>query len=197
MLFRAPFLERIATGDITVAFRMWRRPTVKASGTLKTSVGVLAIESVTAISPKAITDADAKRAGFANRAEVLADLVDQADAMLYRIEFKLAGEDPRIALREDSDLSAADLQALIKKLNAMDAAAIRADESPWTRATLKLIAKNDGVRAGDLAADLGVEKEAFKIRVRRLKNLGLTESLGTGYRISPRGTSFLQADGSK
>lgn len=197
MLFRGPFLERIATGDITVAFRMWRRPTVKVGGTLKTSVGVLAIESVTPITPKAITDADAKRAGFANRAEVIADLVDQADATLYRIEFKLAGEDPRIALREDSDLSATDLQALTKKLNAMDAAAIRADESPWTRATLKLIAKNDGVRAGDLAAELGVEKEVFKVRVRRLKNLGLTESLGTGYRLSPRGASFLQADGSK
>ncbi len=33
----------------------------------------------------------------------------------------------------------------------------------------------------------GLEKQKFKLNVRKLKNLGLTESLGTGYRISPRG----------
>jgi hypothetical protein len=31
----------------------------------------------------------------------------------------------------------------------------------------------------------------FKRRVRRLKELGLTESLPVGYRLSPRGRSFL------
>jgi len=39
---------------------------------------------------------------------------------------------------------------------------------------------------------VGLEKEAFKLNVRKLKNLGLTESLGTGYRISPRGRSVLE-----
>ena len=31
----------------------------------------------------------------------------------------------------------------------------------------------------------------FKLHVRKLKNLGLTISLGTGYRLSPRGESYL------
>ena len=34
-----------------------------------------------------------------------------------------------------------------------------------------------------------MERDPFKIRVRRLKDLGLTESLDVGYRISPRGAA--------
>ena len=31
----------------------------------------------------------------------------------------------------------------------------------------------------------------FKLNVRKLKQLGLTESLSTGYHLSPRGVAFL------
>jgi hypothetical protein len=41
-------------------------------------------------------------------------------------------------------------------------------------------------------ADLGVAVEVLKRRVRRLKELGLTESLGTGYRLSPRGEAYVE-----
>ena len=57
---------------------------------------------------------------------------------------------------------------------------------------LRLIGESTGTRAADLAAQLGEPDLArFKSRVRRLKNLGLTESLGVGYRISPRGRALL------
>ena len=36
-----------------------------------------------------------------------------------------------------------------------------------------------------------MERLAFKSDVRKLKALGLTESLGTGYRLSPRGQAWL------
>ena len=49
------------------------------------------------------------------------------------------------------------------------------------------------MRAGDLAAELGMERLPFKTDVRKLKALGLTESLDVGYRLSPRGTAFLAA----
>jgi hypothetical protein len=39
---------------------------------------------------------------------------------------------------------------------------------------------------------LGQEKLQFKVNVRKLKALGLTESLETGYRLSPRGVAFLR-----
>jgi hypothetical protein len=49
------------------------------------------------------------------------------------------------------------------------------------------------VRAEDLAADMGREKMPFKRDVRKLKELGLTESLSPGYRLSPRGEALLKA----
>ena len=56
---------------------------------------------------------------------------------------------------------------------------------------LRLIGDRPGVRAGDLAAELGRERLAFKADVRKLKALGLTESLEIGYRLSPRGRAWL------
>jgi hypothetical protein len=55
---------------------------------------------------------------------------------------------------------------------------------------LDLIARNPGVRAPDLAAGLGLETLPFKRDVRKLKELGLTESLEVGYRLSPRGQAY-------
>lgn len=61
----------------------------------------------------------------------------------------------------------------------------------WTRATLKAIVKKPGTRAGYLAMSVGLDTPTFKRNVRKLKGLGLTESLETGYRLSPRGKAFM------
>ena len=63
---------------------------------------------------------------------------------------------------------------------------------PWTVATLEMIRDHPEVAAADLAAALGRERLPFKADVRRLKELGLTESLRPGYRLSPRGVGFLE-----
>ena len=55
---------------------------------------------------------------------------------------------------------------------------------PWTASTLRLVADNPEVRAADLAESVGRDRDSFKTDVRKLKNLGLTESLLVGYRIS-------------
>src|ERR687897_3352988 len=106
MLFRQDVLHRIGEGGVTLAFRRWRRPTVKAGGTLRTRVGVLAIDSVELVDEEQVTDADARRAGAADRQALLAGL--PAEGALRRIEFRLAGPDPRIALRKRSDISSAE-----------------------------------------------------------------------------------------
>ena len=62
---------------------------------------------------------------------------------------------------------------------------------PWTAPVLHLLAQNPGVRAGDLAPMVAQEIAAFKLNVRKLKTLGLTESLEVGYRLSPRGAALL------
>ena len=188
MLFKERFWPGIADGSVTLAFRRWKRPTVRADGTLQSPVGLLAIDSVDTIDESAISEADARRAGFESRNDLLGELGNrQGD--LYRITFHVAGPDPRIALRERDTLSNDDLADVTARLARIDAAS---KDGPWTADVLRLISESTGTRAADLAAQLGEPDLArFKSRVRRLKNLGLTESLGTGYRISPRGRALL------
>jgi Mn-dependent DtxR family transcriptional regulator len=71
------------------------------------------------------------------------------------------------------------------------AALDRRATTPWTQATLELIGRRPETRAATLARELGQEREPFKLNVRKLKNLGLTESLELGYRLSARGESVL------
>lgn len=74
MLLRRDTLERIVAGDIDLVYRLWRRPTVRAGGRLRTAMGELAIVAVDAIDPAAVTDAEARRAGLASADEVRAAL---------------------------------------------------------------------------------------------------------------------------
>ena len=68
----------------------------------------------------------------------------------------------------------------------------RAENGPWTRQVLTLIANNPAVLAENLGKRLGMEKHPFKAKVRQLKALGLTISLDVGYRLSPRGEALLR-----
>ncbi len=185
MLFRLETLRGIEAGEVTLAFRRWRHPTVRAGGTLRTRVGVLAIESVEPVKEAAISDAEARRAGAADRAELIAQL--RPEGTLYRIEFRLAGPDPRIALRERADLDDEERAAIDARLARFDAAS---RHGPWTARVLDLIAERPATRAPELAAELGRETAPFKADVRKLKELGLTESLERGYRLSPRGRAY-------
>jgi hypothetical protein len=189
MLFKQKFLQGIVSGEVTLAFRRWRRPSVRAGGRLRTWAGVVAIGAVDVVAADAITTRDARRAGYADRAELLEDLGERGDT-LYRIELRFAGADPRRELRAKSELSAEDIAELQRRLARFDAASRR---GPWTRVTLELIARHPGKRAADLAASIGRDRLSFKTDVRKLKELGLTESLEVGYRLSPRGLAFLQS----
>jgi len=186
MLFNQRALEGIAAGEIDLAFRRWRRPTVKAGGTLRTRAGVLAIDSVEPIGVRVITAGDARRAGFASRRELLASL--RPEGRLYRIEFRRIGDDPRTVLRRRARIRKEERAELDARLARMD----RARGEPWTRRVLELIADQPGTLAADLATSLGREKVPFKRDVRKLKELGLTESLPVGYRLSPRGRAYLR-----
>jgi len=190
LLFRQAFLNGMRDGTITLAFRRWRRPTVRTGGTLLTAVGQIDIRSVTVVAFSAITERDARRAGYPSRAALVAELEQRSEGDIYRVELGPLRADPRIALRRAPATTDADLHKLQERLRRMDS---RAAAGPWTRRTLQLIASRPGVRAGDLCAVLGQEKDEFKARVRRLKALGLTESLEVGYRLSLRGTSLLAA----
>jgi hypothetical protein len=151
-------------------------------------VGELRIDSVEPVERGEITAADAVRAGHASLDELLAELDARGDAQIWRVELHWAGEDPRRALREQAELSAAEAGELRARLERLDKAS---RHGPWTRQTLDLIARHPELRAEDLAASIGREKLPFKRDVRKLKELGLTESLDVGYRLSPRGAAVL------
>jgi hypothetical protein len=191
MLFRSQDVKGIHAGDITLAFRRWKRPTVKAGGTLRIPGGVLAIEAVEVIEPSDVTDKDARRAGRDSRASVLAELEKYPDGELYRIRFRFGGGDDRVALREKAELSDTELNTVLQSLSRFDRHG--GDNGAWTKKVLSAIARSPGQRAADMAATLGFEKMWFKTHVRKLKALGLTESLEVGYRISPRGRKILAA----
>lgn len=190
MLIRRDVLDRIVTHEIDLAFRRWQRATVKPGGTLNTAVGVLAIDAVDIVDESEISAEDAKRAGFASVAALRKELARRTDGEVYRIRLHHVGDDPRVALREDADLDAEQLAAIAARLDRLD----RARVEPWTRVVLELIRDHPATRAPELAASLGRETQPFKNDVRKLKALGLTESLLVGYRLSPRGETFLQHD---
>lgn len=188
MQIRLPTLRAIAEGTVTVAFRRWDRPRVRVGGTQRTPVGVLEFTSVEPVDEAGLTEADARAAGFADLAALRR--AQTGERQLYRIGLRLAGPDPRVALREQTELDDAERAAIAARLARLDRASRR---GPWTATVLDLIAANPGVRAPDLAAGLGLETLPFKRDVRKLKELGLTESLEVGYRLSPRGEAFRSA----
>jgi hypothetical protein len=95
-------------------------------------------------------------------------------------------------LAATADLSPTDRSEIDRRLDRLDRAS---SFGSWTRATLEVIAAQPATRAADLAAGFGRETLPFKNDVRKLKNLGLTESLEVGYRLSPRGQAFIEGTG--
>lgn len=188
MLLNAKHLEGIASGKIKLAFRKWKKPTVKTGGRLRTRIGVLAIQAVDQISEKEISERDAKLAGFKSKAELLQDL-KLRDGLLYRIRLSLAGPDERITLRTKREISSVEWNELKEKLDRLDAHGIH---GPWVFNFLSVVSTNPGVLSTTLASSLGLERKWFKQHMRQLKELGLTESLEIGYRISPRGEAVLK-----
>jgi hypothetical protein len=188
VLFTKRFWSGIADGSITVAFRRWKRPTVKRGGTLRSPGGLLAIDDVRPIELDAIRDRDARAAGYDSRAELVEEL-GRRDGTLYRVDFHPAGPDPRDALRATTTLTDEEWSDLERRLARLDRASAR---GPWTGETLRLIAERPATRAADLAAALDRDTPSFKLDVRKLKALGITVSLEVGYRLSPRGEALLR-----
>ena len=190
MLFTKRFWDGLGNGSVTLAFRRWKRPTVKAGGALRSPGGYLAIDAVELVGEEDLDDVQARRAGYGDLAELRTELGPPVPGRaLYRVTFHLAGPDPREVLRADDALTDDDVAELRKRLDRLD----RASPEPWTDATLRAIAAQPGVVSTTLAEQLGMARPPFKLNVRRLKALGLTETLKIGYRLSPRGAAFLAA----
>jgi hypothetical protein len=188
MMLPAQVARGVADGSVTLAFRRWKRQDVRPGATFRTVAGVVRVESVSVVDPAAITDEEALAAGHRDADRLRSRLQDGPGLHTYRVVLSWAGPDPRVALRERDDLTDDDVRELDARLERLDRAS---SHGPWTMATLDLVRRRPHVRAPDLAAELGRERDPFKIDVRKLKNLGLTRSFEVGYDLSPRGVAYL------
>src|SRR6478735_2224703 len=177
MMIRPAELAAIRAGTIDLAFRRWAKPRVVVGTRMRTAVGVIEVTSLEQVTVSSLRADDARRAGAASLAALRQALSARSEDPAWRIGLAYAGPDPREALRStvpDSD----EIASINARLDRLDASS---SYGAWTRQTL------------DLAEQVGRETQEFKKDVRKLKELGLTESLAIGYLLSPRGEAVVDA----
>ena len=160
---------------------------MKTDGTLKTSIGMLAITSVVRCEENDIGETEARKAGWESREGLLREL-GKKTGDLFRVELRYVGEDPRIALRAEAP-TGEELDSIVQRLERFDRAS---NHGEWTLKTLRAIREHPRLPAVKLAPKIGFEKDWLKIQVRKLKNLGLTVSHKEGYSLSIRGEAVLR-----
>lgn len=95
MEFSRELRDAVLSGDITLSFRLWRRPQVKAGGRYRVGSGQIEVDSVELIPFSAVDSADLRRCGEESleslrRRAAHAGPIDNA-TLLYRIEFHVVG----------------------------------------------------------------------------------------------------------
>ena len=190
MLFKRHVLQGIAGGKVALAFRRWKRPQVRPGAGIRTALGVVRIGDVRPIAETSLNEDHAHKAGFDTLAALKQDLCEGEDRQLFLVEVVGMEDDARAGLRQADRLDEEEAKALAHRLDAWDRANRMGGHH---RRILTEIAGMPGVPAARLAELLDIEKMKLKRDVRKLKEFGLTESLSVGYRLSPRGQSFLEA----
>lgn len=190
LLFKKPFFAGLQDGTITLTFRRWHKPHVRPGGRYRCHpIGVLEVDQLDLITVAQIPESDAAAAGFATRdalVSYLAELGPLDDTTpVYRVALHHGGDGDRVELALADELTADDVATIRAKLARLDR------DEKWTQKTLNVIDKHPRVAASQLAKKLGRETLPFKVDVRKLKKLGLTQSFEVGYEISPRGRAYL------
>ena len=188
MLFKVKHLEGIKNGRITLAFRKWKRPRVLKGSLIKSPIGQIEILNINSAGIDQISKLDAALSGI-EYGDLIATLNSISQGNIYKIELKYHSLDPRLILREQSEISDTELEQIKSKLKKYDLFSKRGD---WTLLVLQSINDHPKTRAIEIATALGFPKDWLKSNIRRLKNLGLTISHQIGYSLSPRGIKVLE-----
>lgn len=198
LLFQKRFHAGIVDGAVRLTFRLWEKPHVKVGGRYRVHpIGVVEVNTVDSVKLADITEAEAHEGGFGSRDELLAFMTPVAKKPLtpatpvFRVGFVHGGDGDRVAIALNTELTAEALADLGKRVERLER------DRKWVRKVMALIGKHPRVAASELAAKLELETEPFKIDVRKLKKLGLTQSFEVGYEISPRGQRYLALTGKK
>ena len=93
MEFSRDLRDDVISGDITLSYRLWRRPKVRVGGRYPVGPAHIEVDSVELVPFASITAADVRRCGEHDR-ESLRQRSAHAgpigdDTLLYRIEFHL------------------------------------------------------------------------------------------------------------
>ena len=246
MQFKKETLAEIAAKRVNLAFRRWKRPSVKAHDVISTPIGDLTVVSCEKTAIAKISAADLKRAGYSSRSALLREFANHPGDV-YRIVLRpkpaelpprrqrhqvsldqsqhrnsaaktgpsagsrsfafdahtraatgcspdanvrlcacpeKSSRQPPAPAKSDEKITKAELKSAIAALKTLDQSS---GHGAWTATTLRLIDKYPARRAPDLAASQRRDPLVFTRDVLRLKQLGLTENLEVGYRLSPRG----------
>ena len=187
MLFKKDDKARIVSGELTATLRTWKRSQASIGGQYNIPpYGAIEVSDIDEKPLEAIDAETLRRACYENIEAAADRLRIPPSQSVFVVSFRYLGKD-LVKQPDTSQTDAGDLVDIAAKLRRMDA------RTSWTRETLTLIAAHPGTRAGDLAPEVNQDLATFKRNVRKLKTLGLTESLETGYRLSPRGRQLLEA----
>lgn len=196
LLFQKRFHAGIVDGAVRLTFRLWEKPHVKVGGRYRVHpIGVVEVNSVARVTVGDITERDARAGGFESRSELLGYMAPVAKTALtdatpvFRVGFVHGGDGDRVASALETELTAEALADLVKRVGRLER------DGKWVRKVMELIARHPQVAASQLALKLKREKDEFKVDVRKLKKLGLTQSFEVGYEVSPRGMKFLSLTG--
>lgn len=188
MLFKEIHLSGIKSGIITLAFRKWQKASVKSGSLLHASIGLIKIDNIEVVTENDITDQDALNAGFTDKKQLLKSLASSSGT-IFKLSVSYHSADPRIKLREQTELSEQQFTALKKKLERLDTLS---KQGHWTEKVLFTIKDNPNLHAIGISKLTGFDKEWLKLNIRKLKNLGLTISHNVGYRLSPLGEHCIE-----
>ncbi len=97
--FRREDRDRVASGEITVTFRLWTTAKAKAGKTYQTGFGAIEVTDVQVIPAALVSDDDVAPSGCTDIAAIWALAGDHTktvvgpDTLLYRVQFCFIGND--------------------------------------------------------------------------------------------------------
>ncbi|HUA30556.1 MAG TPA: hypothetical protein VMC03_16860 [Streptosporangiaceae bacterium] len=98
MEFSRDLRPEVISGDVTVSYRLWTRPKVRAGGRYQVGPAKIEVDSVELVPFASVSPADVRRSGEPDRESLRRRAAHagpiEDDTLLYRVEFHLVDEPP-------------------------------------------------------------------------------------------------------